>query len=90
MSEEALWKSALKAMMNVHFALYLLSVICVGFGAGNIFAFLFWHLQVDLKIVDFCSEKKFCRTSAVNRFCSACHRFLITWRKLLPSFILSR
>jgi MFS family permease len=32
-------------MMNVHFALYLLGVVCVGFGAGNVFAFLYWHLQ---------------------------------------------
>lgn len=46
MSEEAAWKSALKAMMNIHFAVYLLGVVVVGFGAGNGFAFLYWHLQV--------------------------------------------
>ncbi|KAI1718365.1 MFS_1 like family domain-containing protein [Ditylenchus destructor] len=45
MSEEAAWKSALKAMMNIHFAVYLMGVVVVGFGAGNGFAFLYWHLQ---------------------------------------------
>uniref|UniRef100_A0A914C6R7 Major facilitator superfamily associated domain-containing protein n=1 Tax=Acrobeloides nanus TaxID=290746 RepID=A0A914C6R7_9BILA len=45
MVEEAPWKSVLKAMMNVHLILYLLSVVCVGIGAGIVFAFLYWHLQ---------------------------------------------
>lgn len=45
MAEEAAWKSAIKAMINVHFAVYLLGVVVVGFGAGNVFAFLYWHLQ---------------------------------------------
>jgi hypothetical protein len=45
-TEEAPWKAALKAMMNLHFILYLSSVITVGIGAGNVFAFLFWSLQV--------------------------------------------
>lgn len=44
--EEAPWKAALKSMMNLHFILYLSSVIVVGIGAGNVFAFLFWSLQV--------------------------------------------
>ncbi|KAL3072416.1 hypothetical protein niasHT_034100 [Heterodera trifolii] len=44
--EEAPWKSAIKAMLkNIHFLVFLLGVVSVGFGAGNIFAFLFWHLQ---------------------------------------------
>lgn len=38
-------RAALKAMMNVHFMLYILGVVCVGFGAGNVFAFLYWYLQ---------------------------------------------
>ncbi|KAI3415711.1 hypothetical protein GPALN_005300 [Globodera pallida] len=45
-TEEAPWKSALRAMLkNIHFLAFLLGVVSVGFGAGNIFAFLFWHLQ---------------------------------------------
>ncbi|KAL3093394.1 hypothetical protein niasHS_005908 [Heterodera schachtii] len=45
-TEEAPWKSAIKAMLkNIHFLAFLLGVVSVGFGAGNIFAFLFWHLQ---------------------------------------------
>jgi hypothetical protein len=28
---------------------YLLGVLCIGFGAGNVFSFLFWHLQVGKK-----------------------------------------
>uniref|UniRef100_A0A915N9Y2 Major facilitator superfamily associated domain-containing protein n=1 Tax=Meloidogyne javanica TaxID=6303 RepID=A0A915N9Y2_MELJA len=40
------WKNALKAMLlNIHFVAFLLGIICIGFGAGNAFAFLFWHLQ---------------------------------------------
>ncbi|KAI6204986.1 hypothetical protein M3Y94_00740700 [Aphelenchoides besseyi] len=44
-TEEALWKAALKSMINTHFVLYLLAVVTVGVGAGNVFAFLFWSLQ---------------------------------------------
>ena len=44
-TEEVPWKSALKAMPNIHFLAFLLGIVCIGFGAGNVFAFLFWHLQ---------------------------------------------
>ncbi|KAI6240573.1 MFS domain-containing protein [Aphelenchoides fujianensis] len=44
-TEEALWKASLKSMVNVHFVLYLLAVVTTGFGAGNVFAFLYWSLQ---------------------------------------------
>ena len=44
---DAPWRAALRALMNVHFALYLSSVVVVGIGAGNVFAFLFWSLQVS-------------------------------------------
>jgi hypothetical protein len=50
-TEEAPWKAALKSMMNLHFMLYLSSVIVVGIGAGNVFAFLFWSLQVCFWII---------------------------------------
>ncbi|CAD5234065.1 unnamed protein product [Bursaphelenchus xylophilus] len=43
--EQIAWIQALRAMMNIHFVLYMLAVVCVGIGAGNIFAFLFWHMQ---------------------------------------------
>uniref|UniRef100_A0A914YRZ9 Major facilitator superfamily associated domain-containing protein n=1 Tax=Panagrolaimus superbus TaxID=310955 RepID=A0A914YRZ9_9BILA len=43
--EQNEWRAALKAMMNVHFMLYLLGVVTIGFGAGNVFAFLYWYLQ---------------------------------------------
>uniref|UniRef100_A0AC34PUK8 Major facilitator superfamily associated domain-containing protein n=1 Tax=Panagrolaimus sp. JU765 TaxID=591449 RepID=A0AC34PUK8_9BILA len=43
--EQNEWRAALKAMMNIHFILYISGVLCVGFGAGNVFAFLFWYLQ---------------------------------------------
>uniref|UniRef100_A0A7E4VKI2 MFS_1_like domain-containing protein n=1 Tax=Panagrellus redivivus TaxID=6233 RepID=A0A7E4VKI2_PANRE len=39
------WRAALKAMMNIHFMMYLLSVFVVGCGAGNVFAYLYWFLQ---------------------------------------------
>jgi len=32
-------------LLNIHFVAFLLGIICIGFGAGNAFAFLFWHLQ---------------------------------------------
>lgn len=68
MTEEAPWKAALKAMINAHFVLYMLSVVTIGFGAGNIFTFLYWHLQVNL--CRFMAILKIFRISAVLRFCS--------------------
>jgi hypothetical protein len=32
-------------IVNIHFLAFLLGILCIGFGAGNVFAFLFWHLQ---------------------------------------------
>ncbi|PAV62091.1 hypothetical protein WR25_07496 [Diploscapter pachys] len=36
---------AFKALASPHAVIYLLSVVTMGFGAGLIFSFLFWHLQ---------------------------------------------
>lgn len=33
-------------LRNIHFLVFLLGVLSIGIGAGNVFAFLFWHLQV--------------------------------------------
>lgn len=38
-------------MMNIHFVMYMLSVVTIGFSAGNVFAFLFWHLQVIFYLI---------------------------------------
>uniref|UniRef100_A0AC35TU93 MFS_1_like domain-containing protein n=1 Tax=Rhabditophanes sp. KR3021 TaxID=114890 RepID=A0AC35TU93_9BILA len=39
------WGAVFKAIMNLPFAIYLLSIALIGFGAGLNFSFLFWHLQ---------------------------------------------
>ncbi|KHN77568.1 Major facilitator superfamily domain-containing protein 6 [Toxocara canis] len=44
-SEGSLWLATIKALLRGHAALYLLALTTVGFGAGIIFGFLFWHLQ---------------------------------------------
>ncbi|VDO56784.1 unnamed protein product, partial [Brugia timori] len=41
----AQWIPTIKALFRGHAAFYLLAVTTIGFGAGIIFAFLFWHLQ---------------------------------------------
>lgn len=38
---------AIKALADRHVLVYLASVTVMGFGAGIIFSFLFWHLQVS-------------------------------------------
>ncbi|VDL75744.1 unnamed protein product [Nippostrongylus brasiliensis] len=43
-SESTFW-IACKALANTHVILYLASVTVMGFGAGIIFSFLYWHLQ---------------------------------------------
>ncbi|KHJ98349.1 hypothetical protein OESDEN_01666 [Oesophagostomum dentatum] len=43
-SERPLWV-AVKALANTHVIIYLASVTVMGFGAGVIFSFLYWHLQ---------------------------------------------
>ncbi|VDN06127.1 unnamed protein product [Thelazia callipaeda] len=42
---DSLWIPTIKALLQGHAALYLSAVTTIGFGAGIIFAFLFWHLQ---------------------------------------------
>ncbi|VDK60983.1 unnamed protein product [Anisakis simplex] len=44
-SEGSLWLATIKALLCGRVALYLLSLTTIGFGAGIIFGFLFWHLQ---------------------------------------------
>ncbi|KJH43256.1 hypothetical protein DICVIV_10717 [Dictyocaulus viviparus] len=44
-SESSIWIAA-KALANTHICIYLASVTVMGFGAGIIFSFLYWHLQV--------------------------------------------
>ena len=71
------WKAALRSMMNVHFSLYLSSVVVVGIGAGNVFAFLFWTLQVGerSRVRAFNIHRAYarvvCRIWAARRFFSA-------------------
>ncbi|VDK80702.1 unnamed protein product [Litomosoides sigmodontis] len=43
--DNAQWIPTIKALFRGHVAFYLLAVTTIGFGAGIIFAFLFWHLQ---------------------------------------------
>ncbi|KAJ1350538.1 hypothetical protein KIN20_006343 [Parelaphostrongylus tenuis] len=43
-SESSLWITV-KALANTHILIYLASVTVMGFGAGIIFSFLYWHLQ---------------------------------------------
>lgn len=43
-SESSVW-IAVKALANTHILIYLASVTVMGFGAGVIFSFLYWHLQ---------------------------------------------
>ncbi|KAK6010970.1 hypothetical protein OSTOST_23956, partial [Ostertagia ostertagi] len=43
-SDFTLW-IAVKALANTHIIIYLLSVTVMGFGAGIVFSFLYWHLQ---------------------------------------------
>uniref|UniRef100_A0A158PCI4 MFS domain-containing protein n=1 Tax=Angiostrongylus cantonensis TaxID=6313 RepID=A0A158PCI4_ANGCA len=43
-SESSVWIAA-KALSNTHILIYLASVTTMGFGAGVIFTFLYWHLQ---------------------------------------------
>ncbi|KAK5984778.1 Major facilitator superfamily and Major facilitator superfamily domain [Trichostrongylus colubriformis] len=43
-SESTLW-IAVKALANTHVLIYLASVTVMGFGAGIVFSFLYWHLQ---------------------------------------------
>uniref|UniRef100_A0A0R3S499 MFS_1_like domain-containing protein n=1 Tax=Elaeophora elaphi TaxID=1147741 RepID=A0A0R3S499_9BILA len=42
---DAQWIPTIKALFRGHAAFYLLAVTTIGFGAGIIFTFLFWHLQ---------------------------------------------
>ncbi|KAK6742760.1 hypothetical protein RB195_010183 [Necator americanus] len=43
-SESTLWITV-KALANTHILIYLASVTVMGFGAGIVFSFLYWHLQ---------------------------------------------
>ncbi|KIH54808.1 hypothetical protein ANCDUO_15043 [Ancylostoma duodenale] len=43
-SESTLW-IAVKALANTHMLIYMASVTVMGFGAGIVFSFLYWHLQ---------------------------------------------
>ncbi|VDM66320.1 unnamed protein product [Strongylus vulgaris] len=43
-SESTLWIT-IKALANTHMIIYMTSVTVMGFGAGIIFTFLYWHLQ---------------------------------------------
>ncbi|VDP05616.1 unnamed protein product [Heligmosomoides polygyrus] len=43
-SESTLWITV-KALANTHMLIYLASVTVMGFGAGLVFSFLYWHLQ---------------------------------------------
>lgn len=91
--EEAPWKSAIKAMLkNIHFLVFLLGVVSVGFGAGNIFAFLFWHLQVppnpSVELLQIPAPSP--RTLAARLCFSALPLSLITQPKLAHFFMPSK
>uniref|UniRef100_A0A1I7X4K4 MFS_1_like domain-containing protein n=1 Tax=Heterorhabditis bacteriophora TaxID=37862 RepID=A0A1I7X4K4_HETBA len=42
---------AFKALASTHVIIYLGSVTVMGFGAGLVFSFLYWHLQVKHKLI---------------------------------------
>lgn len=40
------WMSTFRSLASAHLIAFLFTTCWMGFGAGLIFAFLFWHLQV--------------------------------------------